>query len=144
MSIKLAALIVALALYPGFFIAGCMDEKARFDAYKAKVEAAGKAQEERTKIIIERNIAEKEKADALRRVDLADLNERLRKQRARTVFVPTPTACPASADGVARYAAEYQRAYRDLVAGLRAQADRGSQATVDLNAAKRWAQGSIQ
>lgn len=143
--IRIAGLVFVVLLFPLGYLKGCSDEKEDFDAFKAQVEAAGKAQEDHTKVIIQRDRAEKEKADAQNRADIADLNERLRHQRTRTIVLPAPAACPASADAAARYRDAYQRAYRELVAGLRAEADRGSKAVVDLNTAKKWAQtGGVQ
>lgn len=84
----------------------------------------------------------KEQADAEHAQTVADLAgrvKRLRDARPSGRLLSAAPACPASPEGAARYRAEYQRAYRDLVDGLRAEADRGSKAVTDLNSAKLWA-----
>lgn len=46
--LRAAMIALVVALFPAGFIAGCMDEKARFDAWKDLQGAVGKAQDDRT------------------------------------------------------------------------------------------------
>ena len=113
-----------------------------FEEFRIETEVAGRVAEAQAKARIAEEQSKKERADAenLRatnrlRADVA----RLRESRPSSGLLPTAPACPASPEGAERYRAEYQRAYRELVDGLRAEADRGSQAVTDLNTAKEWA-----
>lgn len=136
--IRMAAIVFVVLLFPAGYLKGCADEKERFDTFKAEVEAAGKAQQERTKATIAEDRKRKEKADEEHAAAIADLARKLRDARSRPVS--TPAACPSDPDGANRYRAEFERAYRDLVAGLRAEGERCSKAVIDLNTPKRWAQ----
>lgn len=136
--LRIALLVVVVLLFPLGYLKGCSDEKGRFDAFKGTVEAAGKAQLERTTKQTADDKKRKEKADEEHARAIADLNRRLRDARSRPVSAPA--SCPSSPDGAGRYRAEFDGAYRDLVAGLRAEAERCSKAVIDLNTGKLWAQ----
>lgn len=145
--IAVAALVFGLAAW-GQKMRGERDEiRAEYAEYRKTIaEAAVKAAEDALK----RTIADtlhKEKIDAAHAKAVARLNAdvgRMRRERddARSSFLSAATSCPASPEGADRYRAEYQRAYRDFVSGLRAEGDRGSKAVVDLNAAKEWAKNN--
>lgn len=117
-----------------------------FDSFKADVKVMGekaaadaakqKADDEKRK-----RDADAENAATLAARDAAIGKLRADRDRARGNFLSAATACPASPAGADRYRSEYSGAYRDLVAGLRAQGDRGGKAVDKLNGAKKWAQG---
>jgi hypothetical protein len=135
----LVALFVLLPVLG--YVKGCTDEKGRFDDFKTAQAAIAQAQEAHTKQVIVEQKTAKEKADAENAAAHAALDsERLRKQRTRTIILPTPTACPGGTAPADRSEPERQRAYRELVSGLRSEADRCSKAITDLNSAKKWAQ----
>jgi hypothetical protein len=116
--------------------------KADLAVFKAHVEAIGK-QAQADKIAHEAaDKLRKETADSENSAALATLAGHIAELRARpgSGRLPSPPACsdnPARAD---RFRSESERAYGDLVAGLRKEADRCSKAVVDLNSGKRWAQ----
>lgn len=144
--IRIAALVFVVLLFPLGYLKGCSDEKEEFDAFKAQVEAAGRAQEKRTKEIIAENKTAKEKADAENRATHAALDaERLRKQRTRTIFLPATASGPASPTSASFDRANLEQALQRLDAGVQGLVDEGDAAIVDLNTAKRWAQtGGVQ
>lgn len=61
--LRLAAIVFVVALFPAGFVTGCIDEKERFDSYKALVAAAGKNQEDRTAARIVSDRQTKERLD---------------------------------------------------------------------------------
>lgn len=115
------------------------EAKAKADLLLFKTEVAElgkKAEAER----IAKEAADKKRkddADAQNASALATLDGLLKRARSRPVS--SPAACPASPDGAARFRAESERAYRDLVEGLRAEGERSSKAVIGLNTAKGWA-----
>lgn len=104
-------------------------------AAAARTAAEKKAREDR---------ANKEKVDADHKVAVAALNRRiagLRKSRdsggSGVPATPAASKCP---QGLTCYdRAALERAYRELVAEVRAGADEGSALATDLDAAKQWA-----
>jgi hypothetical protein len=116
--------------------------KAEFATFRGGVEALGrKAQADK----IAKEAADKsrkETADAEHSAALAALSSTVAKLRARpgSGRLPPAPVCPGDPAGADRYRSESERAYRDLVAGLREEADRSSKAVIGLNSAKRWAQ----
>lgn len=98
---RIAKIAFVVALFPAGVVTGCMDEKERFDAYKAVVAAIGNAQEKRTADRIASDRATKERVDR----DYQDRLDRLERDRSaiaaqllehasRSLLpaVPTPTA----------------------------------------------------
>lgn len=142
--IRIAGIVIVLLLFPLGYLKGCSDEKEDFDAYKATVAAAGKAQEERTKVRIAEDKKAKEKADAEHDKVLAALNARIASLRARRTdsgFMPPATPGTASPDVATFNRSELERALRTLDSEVQGIADEGSKAVIDLDAAKAWAQG---
>lgn len=103
---------------------------------KAKAEAAAKETADKQRKD-KADAENKRTADSLR-ADVA----RMRRERdsAGRSFVPAITTCPASPAEADQRQAEYQRAYRELVRGIRELGDEADGEIVDLNSAKRWAQ----
>jgi hypothetical protein len=104
-------------------------------ATAAKIAAEKKAKEDK---------ATKEKVDADHKLAIAALNtriSRLRKSRdGRGSGVPATPASSKCPQGLTCYdRAALERAYRELVAEVRAGADEGSAIAADLDAAKQWA-----
>jgi hypothetical protein len=118
------------------------DELAQqFGQFKGQVAALG-AQAEKDRIATEaKDKKRKENADAKNTADLAALAGLLHDARSRPVSAPA--ACPSSPDGALRFRAESERAYRDLVEGLRGEGERSSKAVIGLNTGKRWAQNTV-
>ena len=115
-----------------------------FEEFRVEVEVAGRVQEEQTKTRIAEERAEKEKSDAENARATASLRATIRKlrdERASSSFVPPAASAPASPDRAAFDRAELERALRELDSGVQGLVDEGSQAVVDLDTAKGWAQG---
>ncbi|HEX8106694.1 MAG TPA: hypothetical protein VF516_03150 [Kofleriaceae bacterium] len=110
----------------------------QFGEFKGAVKATGEKAEKDRLAKEAADKENKEKADAKNAADLAALSGML--DRARRRPVSAPAACPADPSGADRFRAESERAYRDLVEGLRGEGERGSKAVIGLNTAKRWAQ----
>jgi hypothetical protein len=145
LNFRVYAYVGAACLIAGFAY-GWHVESNRFAQYRGAVEAAGKAQELRTEARIAHDGLLKEEADEDNRQAhdrLAATIARLRRDAGSRVL-PTAAACPASPEGADRLRADHQRAYRDLVDGLRAEALRGDKSIVDLNTAKEWARWMTQ
>ena len=99
MYLRFAMIALVVALFPAGFIAGCMDEKERFDHWKALQAAAGEAQEKRTKERIANAKQAKQEADRAHQKKLSDLRARhavavarLRADASRSVLPPVPDA----------------------------------------------------
>jgi hypothetical protein len=112
-------------------------------------EQVAEAAQRQTEQALKRTIADeqrKEKADAENADTVTRLRadvERLRRERdSRSSSIGTAPAASKCPDGQVCFdRAEFERAYRALVADLRAIADEGAAVTVDLDTAKKWAQG---
>jgi len=113
--------------------------EAKFEAFKDQVTAAGVLARQQAKAKEDADKKRKDAADAENSAALATLAGLLHNARSRPVSAPA--ACPSSPDGAARFRAESERAYRDLVEGLRGEGERCSKAVIGLNTGKRWAQG---
>lgn len=114
-----------------------------FAEFRNEVAAAGIAAE---KAKIEREALDrknKEDADASNAKAIADATatiSRLRSQiNSSRGFVPPAPATSTRPDLACFDRAELERANRELVEGVRAGADEGTTATLNLNTAKRWA-----
>ena len=117
---------------------GVQEITAKWRAANAAAETQARAKETADK-------KAKEKADAEHQAAVASLNASIAKLRAdadrrRAYFLPpaAPSAC--GTDIAAFDRTEYLRAYGNLVEGLRGLANEGTQAVVDLDNAKAWAQ----
>ena len=105
-AIRIAAVIFVVALFPLGYLKGCSDEKEKYDEFKSRVEAEGKAQEKRTAERVAAEKLAKEKSDAQwqSRVDrLNNLSTRQSdelQQYARRSIVP-PAPAPAGSGGSA-------------------------------------------
>ncbi len=148
MAILLAISVAGNALLGKLYV-GAKQEVARvqqaYDSFTAQVKVAGeeaqkKADTQKMADKLLKDTADAENAATVARLT-ADIGKlrRERDSRAGGNVVPTTQACTASPEAIKRYATEYQSAYRDLVAGLREQGDRGSKAVTDLNTSKDWA-----
>jgi hypothetical protein len=119
-------------------------EHAAFETFKVKVAAEGEIARQRAEAIAAHDGLLKEEADedhrqAVDRLHADVARMRDERDRARGDFLSAATSCPGSAAAAERRGAEYQRAYRDLVDGLRAQGDRGDANRLGLNNGKDWA-----
>lgn len=118
--------------------------RGQFEKFKDQAEALGlqakkdaKAKEASDK---ERKAnADKENAAAL--AALAGTVRRLRAQRAHSNIVPAAPATAARPELATFDRAELERALRVFTSEVQGIADEGSAATVNLDSAKRWAQG---
>lgn len=117
--------------------------KQQFEDFKDKVRVDGIAAKAAAKAQVESDQKRKENADEENSAALATLAGTIAKLRADSGRRPVPAtpSCPEHPDAAARYRAEFERAYRDLAAGLRAEAQQRCDPTIaGLNTAKRWAQ----
>lgn len=116
-----------------------------FDSFKDEERALGeearkKAAAEQMADKLAKDSADAENAATVARLNASIAKLRTESDRARAGFLSAATACPASAEGAARYRAAYESGYRELVEGLRAQGDRGTKTVAALNSVKTWAQ----
>lgn len=116
-------------------------EYAEFKAQTAKAawQAAEKALQETIADQKRKEAADAENSDAL--ATLAGTIKRLRDSRAGSGVLPPSPSSPGGADIACFDRPALERAYGELVAGLRELSDEGSKTAVDLDTAKRWAQG---
>lgn len=118
--------------------------EARYSAFVAKVDAAGKEQERRTKETIDRDRKSKERADAenkrLRAANSA-LSDSLRNTRSSVSILPAPAGGSSRPD-LACYERGYlERVLSEFVEGAAKLVAEGDADRTDLNTAKSWAQG---
>lgn len=137
------AVLVALFVLLPFagYVKGCSDERGRFEDFKRAEAAVAKAQEEQTARVIKEQKTAKEKADAENRNARAAL-ERLRRERSRTVYVPAPAPATRRPDLACFDRSALEQAIRRLAERVSGIAAKGDEAAVDLNSARRWAQGA--
>lgn len=127
----------------------CREQKAavvaEFNSFKAQVRHVGEAAEAAARKKEAEDKTRKEKADAKVNSDLARLraaNQRLRDDRdSRSSILPPAAAGARDPSRACVDRAEYERAYRALVAGLRAVGDESDETRLNLNNAREWAQG---
>lgn len=135
----IAAGVVVVAV--GGYVLHCEHVKKDRAAFISKLEAQAEAQRKEVQRITKENVSRKEKADADHKRTTDSLRADLKRLRER----PGAGTVPAAPSGSGRPdlacfdRAEYQRAYRDLVAEVRGLSDEGSTCTVDLNTGKGWA-----
>jgi hypothetical protein len=119
---------------------------AEYVQFKATVAAQGAAAQKKADADKLADKQSKEKADANHAKTVADLNAGITRLRALHDNGPAGSGVPAALPGSGRPdlacfdRAEYQQAYRSLVAEIRGQSDEGTAGTVDLDTAKLWAQ----
>ncbi len=119
--------------------------RAEYEAFKAQVKAVGEEQETKSRAQAESDKKRMEAADAENAAALATLAgtiKRLRDDHPRGGILPAAPAGSGRPDVAAFERAELERAlgrYREAVRGL---ADEGTAATLNLDTAKRWAQGA--
>lgn len=115
------------------------DELAQeFGQYKGQIAALGEQAKKEAAAQKAKDKKRKEAADAEVSDALTALARQLRDASSRPVSAPA--ACPSDTAGADRFRTESERAYRDLVAGLRGEGERCSKAVIGLNGGKRWAQ----
>ena len=117
--------------------------KAEYAAFVATTEALGKAAEKAAKDKEAKDKANKEKADAEQKrltADLATAVKRLRDARSRGGGLSSPAPVAASPDRTCFDPALLSGALRRLDEGLLGILESGSQAVIDLDTAKSWAQ----
>lgn len=150
-----AKVIIVVLLFPAGFVAGCTDEKERFDAYKAQVEAAGKAQEDRTEARIAHDNLLKEEADSDHQERLDSLNSELARMRVQLAhagsgIVPTVPKPPGGREGVDggdavvcfardRLAEGVERAFQRFAAGSIGSLQFGARAIATSETCSGWA-----
>lgn len=145
-------LLAAVAI--GGYIKGCSDERERFDAFKAQVEAVGEAQRERTLARIAEAKLRKKEADDAHAKEMARLRARLRdtERRMRDALdtgggpVPAVPGTPGSGDasGLICFDREaldrgLRGALERLLAGTAGVIARGDEARAALRACAEWA-----
>lgn len=122
------------------------DEHRAFVTFKAETKALG---EKAKADALAKEAADKKRKDdadaenATALATLADSVGKLRNERdrARSRILSATATSPGSPDVLTFDRPVVERAYGELIAGLRGLADEGSKATVDLDSAKRWASG---
>lgn len=139
--------VVALAVVGGLLALQTMrleGVKAEYAAFKANVKAVGEEAERKAKARELADKQNKEKADAENktlRADNAALSRKLRDARARGGFVPAATPGARRPDIAPFDRAELERAIQRLDDGVSGIVEKGDQARIDLDSAKRWAKG---
>ena len=119
---------------------------AKHEAFVAKVNAIGKAQEAAAKIKDAQNVTRMETANADRAKKARDLDrmyaeyQRMRDQRARGSLLPSAPAGAASSAIASFDRAGIDRALSEFDQGVTGLIKRGDEAIADLDTAKRWAQ----
>ena len=118
--------------------------EAQFATFKAEVRTMGEKAEAAKVAHEASDKLAKDTADAEHKAAIARLTtdiSKLRRDRdsARSSFLPASTAATASADYACFDRPAYLGAYGNLVKGLRGLADEGTQATVGLATAQKWA-----
>ncbi len=142
---------IVLAAAVGGYLKGCSDERERFEAFKAQVEAVGKAQHERTLARIAEAKARQKEAEDAHRKELEALRARARdaERRMRDALAggsPVP-AVPRAAEGGAgticfdREALDrgLRGALERLLAGTAGIVVRGDEAASAFRACAEWA-----
>src|SRR3990167_9306543 len=117
--------------------------KAEDAEFKGGVEALGKAPEQAAKVKEAKDKLAKEKADADKKrltTDLAATVKRLRDARASRSFVPSAPAASTRPDFACFDRKALESAIGGFIEEARTIADRGSEATINLDTAKKWAQ----
>lgn len=144
---RLVAIAAVVAVLGGYGMTMRMQrdnarsELAEFKAQAAKAAwlAAEKALQETIADQKRKEAADAENSAAL--ATLAGTIKRLRDARPVGGLVPTATASSSRPDLACFDRPAVERAYGALVVGLRGLADEGAKSAVDLDTAKRWAQG---
>lgn len=146
---RLYAALGALAVV-GLLLAGLIIQTKRLEAVQTEYATFAAGVEQVGKLAVA--AAEKQKADDKLKKEKADAenataiaavradNARLRAQRASRSYVPTAASGAASPERACFDRALLERALRDLDEGVSGLVDEGSEATVNLDTAKRWAQ----
>jgi hypothetical protein len=155
--IRIAAIIFVLLLFPLGYLKGCSDEKEDYDAFKATVAAAGKAQEDRTKARIADDKKAKERSDRDYQERIDRLNNLASRQHdelqhaASSSIVPTVPAAPRGSGSAAQQSANVVCFARDrLSQGISAElssfaerfsasAQTGASAIAGFKACATWA-----
>lgn len=117
--------------------------KAEFSAFVATTKLAGEQAKKEAQKQTAADKRNKERSDAenKRTTDaLRDATKRLRDARAVGSYVPPAPAGAVRPDLACFDRAELERAIRGFDAGIQGLVDEGSQATLDLNTARQWAQ----
>jgi len=134
--------VVALSLTAAIWGHGYYTADKKRIAFVAQVEALGKAQEEKVRLIVEQGRKDKERADrenAKLRDSNAALARSLRDSRARASYVPAPAPGAKRPEYATFDRAILERAIQHLderVSGIVAEGDK---ARIDLDTAKGWA-----
>lgn len=118
-------------------------EKAEHKAFVAQTAAAGKVAEAINTARIKEGKDKKEKADEKNTRDLAALradNKRLRDERASSNYLPAVRPGARSPETITFDRADLERAIQQLATGVSELLDKGDEARVNLDTAKRWAQ----
>jgi hypothetical protein len=138
-----AILALACAALFGYgYVKGHHSAELDFERFKAKQEALAAEQQAHTDKRIAADIANKQETDHAHEVTISNLRDLAKRVR---VNKPNPLELPAAAANTQRPElacfdrAEFDRASGILAGRIRDLAAEGSEATVDLNAAKQWA-----
>lgn len=118
--------------------------KAEFKAFQAQVEVLGKQAEENARKRDLETKQAKEKADhenTVLRTKLADTAKRLRDTSTRSSYLSQVPPSAGNPETTCFDRAKLDAAFRDFRAGISELAIEGEQATIDLDTAKKWAQG---
>ena len=118
-------------------------EKAEHKAFIAQTKAAGEVARVANNARIKEGKDKKEKADEKNTRDLAALradNKRLRNERAAGSYLPPVRPGADSPETITLDRVELERAIQRLASGVSELLDKGDEAIVNLDTAKRWAQ----
>lgn len=119
----------------------CEYVKDDYRKFIAKLEAQGKAQEEKVRLIVEQGKKDKERADrenARLRDSNTALSRSLRDARSSARYVPPAAPGSRSPDRATFDRAELERAIQQLDAEVSGLIAEGDQARIDLDTAKAW------
>lgn len=123
------------------------DGHTRLREFQEAVSAVGHAQEERTKLRIERDKEKKEAADREHKTlaaDLAATRKRLRDARASRSIVPAAPANAVRPELSCYDRSELERTLRGFTEGVEALVGEGDEAAIALGVARRWAKSLPQ
>ena len=141
--VAFAATIAVLSATAGFYKWQANRWEAKYETFVVETRAAGIAAEVQAKETKARDEKAKEVADAKREKSIAVLradNQRLRDERAGSVYVPAAAPGARDPETACFTRADLERALSGFVEGAAALVGEGDEARLDLDNARAWAQ----
>ena len=138
----LAALLLALAGW-WLYSKGADSVQVKFDAYVLEARVQGEVAEKEAKVKEASDKAKQLKANHENNAALAALRadiKRMRDSRSTSSYLPSAPASASRPDLTCFDRTELESTIRAFDTGLQVLVDAGSEATVNLNTAKQWAQ----